>query len=55
MSNVYIRGARVNLGSQIGKGGEGEIYLLNGPTKKAVKIYTDHRDVLREQKSQDDD
>jgi DNA-binding helix-hairpin-helix protein with protein kinase domain len=50
MSDVYIGGTRVNLGNQIGKGGEGEIYLLNGSAKKAVKIYRDQRDVSREQK-----
>lgn len=38
-SNLFIDGRRPDLAKLIGRGGEGEVYLLNGDTKKAVKVY----------------
>ena len=38
--DLYIGGRRLELAKRIGKGGEGEVYLLDGAEKKAVKVYT---------------
>jgi DNA-binding helix-hairpin-helix protein with protein kinase domain len=48
--DLYSGGRRLDLGRQIGKGGEGEIYLLGHDSKLAVKVYTARTDGGREEK-----
>ena len=49
-SDLYLDGKRLKLAKRIGKGGEGEVYLLSGEPQKAVKIYTAKDDDGREAK-----
>ncbi len=49
-TEFYVAGKRLELAKRIGKGGEGEVYLLSAEPKKAVKIYTGKRDDSREAK-----
>jgi DNA-binding helix-hairpin-helix protein with protein kinase domain len=37
---LFISGNRLEFAKRLGKGGEGEVFLLAGDKKKAVKIYT---------------
>jgi DNA-binding helix-hairpin-helix protein with protein kinase domain len=48
--HLYLAGKRLNLAKRIGKGGEGEVYVLSGEPKKAVKVCTGKRDDNREAK-----
>lgn len=48
--DLFMAGQHLALGKRIGKGGEGEVYLLEGPDKKAVKVYTGSRNIDRENK-----
>jgi DNA-binding helix-hairpin-helix protein with protein kinase domain len=38
--DLYIGGKQLELAKRIGKGAEGEVYLLGGVEKKAIKVYT---------------
>jgi DNA-binding helix-hairpin-helix protein with protein kinase domain len=38
--DVYSSGRRLELAKRIGKGGEGEVYLLAGGQNRAIKVYT---------------
>jgi DNA-binding helix-hairpin-helix protein with protein kinase domain len=38
--HLYANGRELRLGKRIGKGGEGEVYLLDGQPEYAVKLYT---------------
>src|SRR6266436_2560720 len=49
-TEFYVAGKRLELAKRIGKGGEGEVYLLSAEPKKAVKVYTGKRDDSREAK-----
>jgi DNA-binding helix-hairpin-helix protein with protein kinase domain len=49
-SGLIIEQRPVMLGRMIGKGAEGEIYLLDGDSRHAVKIYTGQVDADREPK-----
>jgi DNA-binding helix-hairpin-helix protein with protein kinase domain len=40
IQRVVLNGRSVALGSQIGRGGEGNVYLLDGDPTTAIKIYT---------------
>lgn len=48
--DLFMAGQHLVLGKRIGKGGEGEVYLLEAPDKKAVKVYTGPRNIDRENK-----
>jgi DNA-binding helix-hairpin-helix protein with protein kinase domain len=48
--DLYASGRRLQLGKRIGKGGEGEVYLLANDPAKAVKIYTGDQNRGREEK-----
>jgi DNA-binding helix-hairpin-helix protein with protein kinase domain len=48
--DLYIDGKHLKLAKRIGKGGEGEVYLLGGAEKKAVKVYTGAANPDREAK-----
>jgi DNA-binding helix-hairpin-helix protein with protein kinase domain len=48
--DLYAAGRRLELGKRIGKGGEGEVYLLANEPAKAIKIYTGKEDRGREEK-----
>ena len=47
---LFIGGHRLDLDKRLGKGGEGEVFLLAGDKKKAVKIYTGAANPDREAK-----
>src|SRR4051812_3018616 len=47
---LFLGRERLNLIKRIGKGGEGEVYLIAGEPKKAVKFYTSKLDYGREAK-----
>jgi DNA-binding helix-hairpin-helix protein with protein kinase domain len=47
---LYIDGNPLSIGSLLGKGGEGEVYLLNDGTSRALKVYTRADGQTREQK-----
>ena len=47
---LYVDGNPLSVGSLLGKGGEGEVYLLNDGTSRALKIYTRADGPTREQK-----
>lgn len=47
--DLYINNKRLILGERIGKGGEGEVYLLNSEPDRAIKIYQ-KSDQIRETK-----
>jgi DNA-binding helix-hairpin-helix protein with protein kinase domain len=47
---LYLAGRRLDLVKRIGKGAEGEVYLLDSEPKRAVKFYTDKEDKGREEK-----
>lgn len=40
--DLFIGGKRLEIAKRIGKGGEGDVFLLSGEDKKAVKIYRLH-------------
>lgn len=48
--DLYISGRQLALLRRIGRGGEGEVYLLEGAEQQAVKIYTGPPDANREAK-----
>lgn len=48
--DLYLGGKRLELVKRIGKGGEGEVYLIGGEPKRAVKFYTGKYDSGREAK-----
>jgi DNA-binding helix-hairpin-helix protein with protein kinase domain len=48
--DLYVSGKRLSLEKQIGKGGEGNVYLLAGNERKAVKVYKDDKRANREAK-----
>ncbi len=48
--DLYLGGNRLELVKRIGKGGEGEVYLIAGEPKRAVKFYTREYDSGREAK-----
>lgn len=48
--DLYLAGKHLELAKRIGKGGEGEVYLLSGAPRTAVKVYTGNRDEIREAK-----
>lgn len=39
-SNIFIDNKSVSLGARVGKGGEGEVYLIGSDSRFAVKLYT---------------
>jgi len=39
-TRLYVDGTPLRIGSRIGKGGEGEVYLLEQDAKTALKLYT---------------
>lgn len=39
-TDLFVDGQLLRLGSRIGKGGEGEVFALNGDLNRAAKIYT---------------
>jgi DNA-binding helix-hairpin-helix protein with protein kinase domain len=43
-------GKQIRLGARIGKGGEGEVYAIDGTTDRAIKFYTVKDKVQREAK-----
>jgi predicted Ser/Thr protein kinase len=47
---LYIGGKRLPVVKQIAKGGEGTVYLLDGPYRKAVKVYFEDKRADREAK-----
>jgi DNA-binding helix-hairpin-helix protein with protein kinase domain len=47
---IYLSGKRAEIARLIGKGGEGEVYLLAADPKQAVKVYTAAGNVQREAK-----
>ncbi len=49
-SAIFIDQRRVRLGARLGKGGEGEVYSLDGDESHAVKLYTVSELSEREQK-----
>lgn len=48
--DMYVNGARLDLGKRIGKGGEGEVFLTQSQNKTAVKIYSPRLAQSREDK-----
>ncbi len=48
--DLFIDGKRLEVVKRIGKGGEGDVYLLAGNDKKAVKVYRDEKRAEREAK-----
>lgn len=50
LKHVLIDGKSFDLGRQIGKGGEGVVYLLQNDPSLALKVYTTQDRVSREQK-----
>lgn len=50
--DFYIRGQQLSLLKKIGRGGEGEVFLLAGNSSRAIKIYHDGKRVEREKKVQ---
>lgn len=48
--DLYLNGKRLELAKRIGRGGEGEVFLLAGESKKALKVYTGNRNTEREAK-----
>lgn len=50
LKHVQIEGKPFDLGRKIGKGGEGEIYLLQNAPSLALKVYTTQDRMAREQK-----
>lgn len=48
--DVYINGRRLELIKRIGRGGEGDVYLLAGSERIAVKIYKENKRSDREDK-----
>lgn len=50
LKHVRIEGKTFDLGEKIGKGGEGEIYLLQNDSSLALKVYTTQDRMAREQK-----
>ena len=50
MDSVKVGAEFLKLGKQIGKGGEGEVYLLHGKPNLAVKIYAENLRTKRQQK-----
>ncbi|MFZ2996034.1 protein kinase domain-containing protein [Sphingobium sp.] len=48
--DVYIGGRRLELVKRIGRGGEGDVFLLAGNERLAVKIYKDDKRKDREEK-----
>ena len=47
---LYVDGKPLRIGRRIGKGGEGEVYLLDEDPARVVKIYTTHDKAQRESK-----
>lgn len=47
---LYLNGRQLQLAKRIGRGGEGDVYLLAGDTKKAVKVYKEEKRADREAK-----
>ncbi|MCW5599410.1 MAG: hypothetical protein KIT59_09910, partial [Nitrosomonas sp.] len=50
IKHVRVDGKPFDLGRKIGKGGEGEIYSLQNDPTLALKVYTTHDRMAREQK-----
>lgn len=48
--DLYAGGKRLPVVKQIAKGGEGVVYLLDGPERKAVKVYHQDKRAEREAK-----
>lgn len=48
--DLFIGGKRLELVKRIGRGGEGDVYLLAGDAKKVVKVYKDEKRADREAK-----
>lgn len=48
--DLYAGGKRLPVVKQIAKGGEGVVYLLDGPERKAVKVYHEDKRAEREAK-----
>ena len=48
--DLYIGGERLPVVKQIARGGEGIVYLLDGPYRKAVKVYHEDKRAEREAK-----
>jgi TonB family protein len=48
--NLYLAGKRLKLLKRIGRGGQGEIFLLAGEPRRAVKFYTGKQDGGQEAK-----
>lgn len=47
---IYLNGKRLQLAKRIGHGGEGDVYLLSGEVRKAVKVYKQEKRAEREAK-----
>lgn len=47
---IYLNGKRLQLAKRIGHGGEGDVYLLAGKAKKAVKVYKPEKRADRDAK-----
>ena len=50
ITQLYVDGTALRLGSRIGKGGEGEVYALADGSQRALKYYTAHDGASREAK-----
>ncbi|MET4133688.1 DNA-binding helix-hairpin-helix protein with protein kinase domain [Porphyrobacter sp. MBR-155] len=50
LPELYVGGKRLPVAKQIAKGGEGTVYLLDGPYRKAVKVYFEDKRADREAK-----
>ena len=48
MTALYIRGRPVRLGERVGRGGEGEVFVLADRPDQAVKLYSSPDDRRRE-------
>ncbi|RUO97680.1 topoisomerase DNA-binding C4 zinc finger domain-containing protein [Hyphomicrobium sp.] len=48
--DYFIAGRALSVGKRIGKGGEGEVFLLSGAQSRALKVYTDGKALEREAK-----
>lgn len=48
--DLFVGGKRLELGKRVGRGGEGDVYLLAGDSKKVVKVYKNEKRADREAK-----